>query len=36
MIGCVSNLKYLDLSLCDHINLLVTIVLIDCLVASHK
>ena len=37
MIGCVSNLKkYLDLGLCDHINLLVAIVLIDCLMASHK
>ena len=37
MIGCVSNLKkYLDLGLCDRINLLVAIVLIDCLMASHK
>ena len=36
MIGCVPKLKYLDLGLRDHIKLLVTIVLIECLMASHE
>ena len=36
MIGCVSNLKYLDLGLRDRIKLLMTVILVDCLMASHK